>query len=154
MAVNPDFRDLFATLNGAGAEYLVIGAHALAVHGAPRFTKDLDILVQCTEANAQKVWIALKEFGAPLGSLLPVDLYTPGLMFQMGIAPNRIDILTSADGIDFGAAWSSKIDAHYGDQPIWIRGRRDLITNKAATGRPQDLADIEALHRLEEKGLE
>ena len=151
MAVNPDFRDLFATLNGAGAEYLVIGAHALAVHGAPRFTKDLDILVRCTEANAQKVWRALEEFGAPLGSLRTVDLYTPGLMFQMGIAPNRIDILTSADGIEFRTAWSSRIEGRYGDQPIWILGRSDLITNKAATGRPQDLADIEALRRMEEK---
>ena len=151
MAVNPDFRDLFATLNGASAEYLVIGAHALAVHGAPRFTKDLDILVRCTEANAQKVWRALEEFGAPLGSLRTVDLHTPGLMFQMGIAPNRIDILTSADGIEFGTAWSSRIEGRYGDQPIWILGRSDLITNKAATGRPQDLADIEALRRMEEK---
>ena len=151
MAVNPDFRDLFATLNGAGAEYMVIGAHALAVHGAPRFTKDLDILVNCTEANAKKVWKALQEFGAPMGSLRAVDLHTPGLMFQMGLAPNRIDILTSADGLDFGAAWGCKVEAHYGDQPIWILGRQDLITNKAATGRPQDLADIDALNRMEEK---
>ncbi len=151
MAVNPDFRDLFATLNGVGAEYLVIGAHALAVHGAPRFTKDLDILVQCTEGNAEKVWKALEEFGAPLGSLRPADLHTPGLMFQIGIAPNRIDILTSADGIEFSSAWSGKLDAHYGDQPIWILGRDELIANKAATARPQDLVDIESLRRMEEK---
>ncbi len=149
MAVNPDFRDLFAALNGVGAEYLVIGAHALAVHGAPRFTKDLDILVRCTEVNAQKVWKALERFGAPLGSLRPVDLHTPGLMYQMGIAPNRIDILTSADGLEFGAAWCNRVVAHYFDQPVWILARRDLITNKAATGRPQDLADIEALNRME-----
>ncbi|MDE3245142.1 MAG: hypothetical protein KGN80_03565 [Acidobacteriota bacterium] len=151
MAVNPDFRDLFATLNGAGAEYLVIGAHALAVHGAPRFTKDLDLLVGCDEANAQRVWRALEQFGAPLGSLRPVDLGTPGLMFQMGIAPNRIDILTSADGLEFESAWNNKIESRYGDQPIWILGRQDLLTNKAATGRAQDLADIEALNRMEEK---
>lgn len=151
MAVNPDFRDLFAALNGAGAEYLVIGAHALAVHGAPRFTKDLDILVRCEEANANKVWKALESFGAPLGSLRPVDLCTPGLMFQMGIAPNRIDILTSADGLEFESAWNNRIEGHYGDQLIWILGRQDLLTNKAATGRAQDLADIEALNRMEEK---
>jgi hypothetical protein len=150
MAVNPDFRDLFASLNGAGADYLVIGAYALAAHGAPRFTKDLDLWVRPTEANAHRVWSALEAFGAPLGSLRVEDLRTPGLVFQMGIAPNRIDLLTSPDGVDFDSAWDHCIESRYGDQPIHILGKAELIQNKQATGRTQDLADIEALRRMED----
>lgn len=149
MALNPDFRDLFASLNGAGAEYLVIGAYALAVHGAPRFTKDLDLWVRPTEGNAKRVWSALEAFGAPMGSLKLEDLHTPGIVFQVGIAPNRIDLLTSPDGVDFDAAWAHCIEGRYGDQPIRILGRADLIQNKQATGRTQDLADIEALRKME-----
>jgi len=149
MAVNPDFRDLFASLNGAGAEYLVIGAYALAVHGAPRFTKDLDLWVRPTEENAKRVWSALETFGAPLGNLSLQDLHTPGLVFQMGIAPNRIDLLTAPDGVEFQSAWDHRVPSRYGDQAIAILGKADLILNKQATGRIQDLADIEALKHME-----
>lgn len=149
MAVNPDFRDLFASLNDAGAEFLVIGAYALAVHGAPRFTKDLDLWVRPTEDNAKRVWSALETFGAPLGNLSLQDLHTPGLVFQMGIAPNRIDLLTAPDGVEFGTAWEHRLTSHYGDQPIAILGKAELIQNKQTTGRTQDLADIEALKRME-----
>ena len=150
MAVNPDFRDLFASLNGAGAEYLVIGAYALAVHGAPRFTKDLDLWVRPSQENAKRVWAALETFGAPMGSLRVEDLHTPGIVFQMGIAPNRIDLLTSPDGVEFDAAWAHRVESRYGDQPIRILGKAELIQNKRATGRTQDLADLEALRRMAE----
>lgn len=150
MAVNPDFRDLFASLNAAGAEYLVIGAYALAAHGAPRFTKDLDLWVRPTPDNARRVWNALEAFGAPLGSLRVEDLHTAGLVFQMGLAPNRIDLLTAPDGVVFETAWDHRTPSRYGDQDITILGKAELIQNKRATGRMQDLADIEALKRMED----
>ncbi len=149
MALNPDFRDLFASLNGAGAEYLVIGAYALAVHGAPRFTKDLDLWVRPSEENAKRVWSALEVFGAPMGNLKIKDLSSPGIVFQIGIAPNRIDLLTTPDGVDFDTAWGQRVESRYGDQSIHILGKADLIQNKQATGRTQDLADIEALRKME-----
>ncbi len=145
MAVNPDFRDLFAALNGEGAEFLVVGAHALAVHGAPRFTKDLDVWVRPTEENSKKVLQALNTFGAPLENLSARDLHTPDVMFQIGIAPNRIDLLTSIDGVDFDSCWEHRLEHHYGDQPVWIIGKAELIRNKEATGRPQDLVDVTSL---------
>jgi hypothetical protein len=145
MAVNPDFRDLFAALNAEGAEFLIVGAHALAVHGAPRFTKDLDIWVRPAEGNAQKVFQALRIFGAPLENLSVTDLHTAEVMFQIGIAPNRIDLLTSIDGVDFETAWGHRLEHRYGDQPVWVIGRAELIQNKVATGRPQDLVDVTSL---------
>ena len=145
MAVNPDFRDLFAAVNGEGAEFLIVGAHALAIHGAPRFTKDLDVWVCPTEGNARKVFRALQTFGAPLENLSVVDLHTHDVMFQIGIAPNRIDLLTSIDGVEFDESWAHRIEHRYGDQPVWIIGKADLIQNKVATGRPQDLVDVTSL---------
>jgi hypothetical protein len=105
MSVNPDFRDLFAALNAANAEFLIIGGYALAVHGAPRFTKDLDVWVKANPDNAQKVWNALDEFGAPFLDLTLQDLSTPGIVFQIGLPPNRIDIITVVDGVEFHEAW-------------------------------------------------
>jgi hypothetical protein len=148
MAVNPDFRDLFAALNAAQAEHLVIGAYALAVHGVPRFTKDLDLWVRPSPENAGRVWSALQAFGAPLANLTADDFTHPGWMIQIGIAPNRIDLLTSADGLDFEEAWGRREAHTYGGQPVWILSRADLIRNKRATGRPQDLVDIQSLEAL------
>src|SRR6266508_3067940 len=101
MPVNPDFRDLFAALNAAGAEYLLVGGYALAVHAAPRFTKDLDVWVNPTPENAARVHEALRWFGAPLGELRVEDLSTSGIVFQLGVPPNRIDVLTAIDGVSF-----------------------------------------------------
>src|SRR4051794_34549214 len=98
MPANPDFRDLFAELNDAGAEYLLVGGYALAVHAAPRFTADIDVWVRPSPDNAHKVHAALARFGAPVGDLRPEDLMTPGVVFQVGVRPNRIDVLTSIDG--------------------------------------------------------
>lgn len=149
MAVNRDFSDLFAGLNAEGAEFLVIGGYALAAHGAPRFTKDLDLWIRATPENAQRVWRALDGFGAPLGNLELQDLHTPGVVFQIGIAPNRIDVLTSADGVEFEAAWARRMEGQYDGHPVPILGKEDLIANKRAAGRTQDLADIEALQRAQ-----
>ena len=145
MKVNRDFRDLFAALNDAGARYLIIGGYALAFHARPRFTKDLDVFVEASTDNAQRVYRALVEFGAPLGDLAEEDLSQPGILFQMGLPPNRIDVLTEADGVSFQEAWSARQDSQYGDQPVHVIGREHLIKNKLATGRPQDLVDAHDL---------
>ncbi len=147
MPVNPDFRDLFAALNGTGAEYLLVGGYALAVHAAPRFTKDLDVWVNPTRENAPRVLAALKAFGAPLGELTEADLAAPGIVFQMGLPPNRIDLLTSIDGVEFSEAWPSRLTTDYGGQPLPVIGKAQLIANKRASGRPQDLLDADVLER-------
>jgi hypothetical protein len=145
MQTNSDFRDLFAALNAADAEYLVVGALALAAHGHIRATKDLDVWVRATPANAQRVHRALSTFGAPLQDLTVDDLASPDLVFQIGIAPIRIDIITSIDGVEFDEAWSEKLATHYSDQAVQVLSRRHLIQNKKTSGRLQDLADVEAL---------
>ncbi|XXT20090.1 hypothetical protein WME94_00805 [Sorangium sp. So ce429] len=109
MPVNRDFRDLFAALNDAGAEYLVVGAHALAAHGHVRATKDIDVWVRADPENAAKVHRALDAFGAPLANLTPLDLAVPDVVFQIGVAPNRIDILT-VQAVDGGHERSMKAD--------------------------------------------
>ena len=147
MSVNPDFRDLFAALNAAHAEFLIIGGYALAVHGTPRFTKDLDVWVKANPENANKVWTALDAFGAPFLDLTLEDLATPGIVFQMGLPPNRIDIITSIDGVEFQEAWEHRLPSAYGDQPVMVMGVDDLIRNKEATGRPQDRLDAETLRQ-------
>ena len=145
MAINPDFSDLYAALNAARARYLLVGGHAVAFHSQPRFTKDLDVWIEPTPANASSVFAALESFGAPLGSLRVEDLSTEGIVFQIGIPPNRIDILTSIDGVRFDDAWTARVDTTYGEQPIHVIGREELRRNKLATARPQDLLDAELL---------
>ena len=145
MQTNSDFRDLFAEFNGAGAEYLVVGALALAAHGHVRATKDLDVWVRPSSENAECVYRALAAFGAPLRELSVEDLAAPGLIFQIGVPPIRVDIITAIDGVDFGDAWLEKLSSHYADQPVHVLSRRHLIQNKKASGRLQDLADVEAL---------
>lgn len=147
MSVNPDFRDLFAALNAAHAEFLIIGGYALAVHGTPRFTQDLDVWVKANPENANKVWTALDAFGAPFLDLTLEDLATPGIVFQMGLPPNRIAIITSIDGVEFQEAWEHRLPSAYGDQPVMVIGVDDLIRNKEATGRPQDRLDAETLRQ-------
>jgi hypothetical protein len=145
--MNSDFRDLFAALNAAGARYLVVGGYALALHAQPRFTKDLDIWIERSAENAQAVWDALAAFGAPMSGLSPEDLASPELVYQLGIPPSRVDILTSIDGVSFSEAWPRRVEEPYGDQPASFIGFADLIANKRAAGRPQDLADLEMLER-------
>ena len=145
MSVNPDFKDLFAVLNETGVRYLLIGSYALAFHAQPRFTKDLDIWVEPDPANAQRVLSALKNFGAPTDDITPSDLSSPDLIYQIGMPPNRIDIITGIDGVTFPDAWPSREESTYGDQPIHVIGRSQLIQNKRSSARPQDLADLRLL---------
>lgn len=142
-----DFRDLLAAFVTGGVRFLVVGAHALAAHGVPRVTGDLDVWIEATPDNAARVWRALVEFGAPLASLRvnEDDFSRPDQVVQFGLPPYRIDILTSVSGLDFGEAWQARSqDTLFGVHVAFL-GRDDLIRNKRASGRPKDLRDIEAL---------
>lgn len=147
MPVNSDFKDLFAALNEAGVRYLLVGGYAVAFHAQPRFTKDLDVWTQPSPANAPRVFAALRAFGAPLQDLTEPDLGRSGLVFQIGVPPNRIDIVTSIDGVEFDEAWPGRAETVYGDQAVPVIGRAELMRNKRASGRPQDLLDLEILER-------
>jgi hypothetical protein len=143
--MNQDFRDLLSEFNARGVRYLVVGAHALAAHGHVRATKDLDLWVQPTPPNARAVLEALRAFGAPLHDLSEKDLSEAGLIFQIGIAPVRIDILTALPGVEFSEAWSDCLKTRFEDQEVSVLSRRCLIRNKQAVARKQDLADVEWL---------
>jgi len=147
MPVNPDFKDLFAALNAEGVEYLLVGGYAMAVHDAPRFTKDLDVWVNSAASNPPRVHAALRRFGASLGELTMEDLATPGIVFQIGVQPNRIDLLTAIDGVTFNEAWPDRLESTYGAEPVHVIGRRHLVQNKRSTGRAQDQLDADLLDR-------
>jgi hypothetical protein len=147
MKVNPDFRDLLSAFNVAGVRFLIVGGYALAYHAHPRFTKDLDLLIEPTPENARRVHEALRSFGAPLSGVGPEDFASEGTVFQMGMAPNRIDVMTAIDGVSFAEAWDGRSESRYGDQPAPVLGRAELIKNKRASGRPQDLVDVDLLEK-------
>ncbi len=147
MDANPDFKDLFNVFREEGVEFLVVGAHAVIFYAEPRFTRDLDVWVNPTADNADRVWKALKAFGAPLKDLGPESFTDGELIYQIGVAPNRIDILMSITGLTFQTAWANRVEGTYAGMPIHLPAKEDLIRAKRATGRPQDLLDAE---RLEE----
>lgn len=145
--MSADFRDVLAALVQADARFLVVGAHALAAHGVPRVTGDLDLLVEPTADNAHKVWQALVTFGAPLDSLgiREGDFVTPEVVTQLGLPPYRIDILTTISGVSFDEAWRGRLESEMLGVPVAFLGRTEFIRNKRASGRRKDLDDIEAL---------
>jgi len=142
-----DFRDLLAELCRADARFLVVGAHALAAHGVPRATVDLNAWIDAAPENATRVWAALAAFGAPLATLdiTEADLTRPDTVAQFGLPPWRIDILTAISGITFDEAWPDRIEASFEDVTVPFIGRAAFIRNKRASGRLKDLGDIEAL---------
>jgi hypothetical protein len=147
MAVNPDFRDLFSAFNAANVRYLLVGGYAVGFHAEPRFTKDLDLWIEPSPSNGQAAYDALRAFGAPVAELSAADLAAPDQILQIGVPPNRVDVVTSIDGVGFESAWPNRVVTEYGGQPIWVIGRSDLVTNKRAAGRPQDLLDVAVLER-------
>jgi hypothetical protein len=145
----PDFEEFIASLNGRRARYLVVGAYAVAFHARPRATKDLDVLVDPTPANAQRVRAALVDFlGSEAPGITTQKLTNPRTLVVLGVAPVRIDILTSIDGIaSFGAAWRGRSEGHFGAAPAHYLSLPDLIAAKEASGRPQDLVDVTVLRK-------
>ncbi len=145
--MNRDFVEMLSALSEAGAEFLLVGAHALAAHGHPRATGDLDLWVRADAANARRVLQALGRFGSPLFDLSEADLAREGTVFQIGLPPARIDLLTSVSGVRFEEAWPRRTTVTLAGVAVGVIGREDLIRNKRATGRAQDLLDAERLER-------
>jgi hypothetical protein len=143
--MNQDFVDLLRAFADADVRFLVVGAYALAHHGRPRATGDLDVWIEATPDNAARVVQALKAFGAPLTGVALSDFGQPGIVFQIGVAPGRIDILTELTGLTFAEAWPERELGKFGDLTVDFLGRDAFIRNKRATGRAKDLGDIEGL---------
>jgi hypothetical protein len=147
--MSPDFLDLLRAFSDAEARFLVVGAYAVGVHGRPRATKDLDVWVEASDENAPRVMRGLVAFGAPLMGLTESDLSKPGVGLQIGVPPGRIDVLTKISGITFADAWPGRVQADFGDGVhCSVIGLAELLRNKRASGRPQDLADVAGLERL------
>jgi hypothetical protein len=145
MLFNLDFKDMLLALSDAKIDFLLVGAYAVAAHGHPRATGDLDLWVRPDDETAPKVYRVLAEFGAPLHDLTIDDLAKPGMVFQIGVEPSRIDILTAISGVAFDDAWPNRLPIEIDGIQLCVLGRKDLITNKRACGRPKDIADAEAL---------
>ncbi|HVT38820.1 MAG TPA: hypothetical protein VHE78_07240 [Gemmatimonadaceae bacterium] len=142
-----DFRDILSEFVKANVRFLVVGAHALSVHGVPRATVDLDIWVDATPENAKRVWAALAAFGAPLETLdvREADFVRPDMVAQFGVPPYRIDILTGVSGVSFEDAWAERVEDTFEDVRVPFLGRAAFVRNKRASGRKKDLADLELL---------
>ncbi len=145
--MNSDFKDLLRSLNDAGAKYLVVGGYAVMEYSEPRYTKDLDVCVGTDPLNARRVLEALVEFGAPVADLTESDFTEPEVFVQIGVAPVRVDILTSITGVDFNAAWSRRQVRPVDGLPVPFISIEDLIAAKTASGRRRDKADVAALRR-------
>jgi len=145
MDLAPDFDEFIGSLNAHGVEFLVVGAYALAFHGAPRFTGDLYVFVRPTLENAERVLGAVRSFGFPVEELRPEDLTDPRRVLEMGVEPVQIHVMTAISGVSWDDAWRTREQGACGDQPVAFLGREAFLRNKRAAGRPKDLADIDAL---------
>jgi hypothetical protein len=147
MAVPKDLREFIESLNSHGVEYLIVGAHALAFHGFPRYTGDVDVLLRPTPENASRMEQVLIAFSFASLGLKAADFLHAGRVVQLGMAPNRIDLLTSLTGVTFEEAWDRRVRGDLDGVPVVFLSRETLIKNKRATGRTQDAADVEKLEQ-------
>lgn len=147
--MNNDFLDLLRAFRDAQVRFLVVGAHAMAVHGTPRATGDLDVWVEASTANAERVWQALLSFGTPLHALGVElgDFATEGGVVQIGVPPRRIDLLTSIDGVYFAPAWERRVVTDVSGCPVAFLSYEDLLCNKRTAARPKDLQDVAMLEQ-------
>ena len=145
MEVQQDFRDLLALFNAHEVDYIIVGAYALAYHGAPRYTGDMDILVRPDSENAFRILSALDEFGFGSLGLAAEDFTAPDKVIQIGVTPVRVDIVTSLTGVSWEEAAKGRVAGTYGDLEVYYIGKKQFILNKRALGRKKDLADLEAL---------
>ena len=148
-----DFRDLLILFADGGVDFVIVGAYALALHGAPRASGDIDLFVRATPENAELVFAALGQFGAPLeaAGVAAGDFAQPGLVYHIGLPPRRIDVLTEISGVTFDEAWQSRVTVDVDGRTVGFIGRTALLKNKQAAGRPQDIADVARLQRLPPK---
>jgi len=145
MEKSNDFKELFELFNRHNVEYVIVGDYALAVHGAPRFTGDIDVLINATGSNARQALAALDEFGFGSLGLTLDDFIQPNQILQLGCPPSRVDILTSISGVDWGEVADNALNDYFMGEPVRYIGLDQFIENKKATGRPKDLADIDAI---------
>ena len=143
--MNSDFKELLNILNEEKAKYLIVGGYAVIEHTEPRYTKDLDIWISYDLKNAEKVFRALKKFGAPLANIKVEDFTVPSLVYQMGRPPARIDVIMSVKELDFETSWQNKVESKYDDVTVYFLSLEDLLKNKESVGRPQDLIDASNL---------
>ena len=146
--INSDYKDMLQALLDEKVKFLLVGGYALAAHGHPRFTLDIDFFVMASEENAAAVIRALKRFGAPLQGVSIDDFKKEDTIFQVGVAPWRIDIITKIDGVAFADAWPRAVVMDWEGITIRVLSIEDLLANKRASGRPKDLADVQFLERL------
>jgi len=150
----PDFKELLSRFNARKVKYLVVGGYAVSFHAQPRATKDLDIFIGADAANAAVVYAALAEFGAPLDGLTPGDFVEKGKFYRIGVPPLMIDIFSEISGVDFEAAWEKRVSVAIDeDLQVHFIDAESLIAAKLASGRPEDLADVEALRRATDSQL-
>ena len=147
MRIGKDLREFIELLNAKGVEYVVVGGFAVAWHGHPRFTADIDFLVRPNPANAELLVETLRDFGFASLRIAPQDLCQPDQILQLGVKPNRIDVITSIAGVSFEEAWASPVSGTIDSIPVFFIGRDELIRNKELAGRPQDVADAQALRK-------
>lgn len=148
MALQTDWKEFLSLLNARKVRFVIVGAHALAAHGQPRFTGDLDVLVEPTQSNSRKVLAVLHAFGFGSLKISQSDLDRPGMVVRLGQAPVGIDILTSISGVSFATAWKNRVRARLGGVPVSVLSASDFMRNKRASGRPKDLLDIALLKQL------
>ena len=151
MPTNQDFRDLFSCFAAADVRFLVVGAHAVIHFTQPRYTKDLDVWIDATEENARRTYLALTQFGAPLANVTPEDLAHKEMVLQIGVEPNRIDVIMGLEGLSFDACHARSVETTYGGVPIRVLALDDLIDAKRRADRPQDRLDIEWLLRARDQ---
>lgn len=143
--LNPDYAEILSLFNDHDVQYVLVGAYAMAVHGFPRATADIDIFVKPASDNARRVYEALREFGAPLESVNVDDFATPGVILQIGVAPRRIDILTQIDGLTFDQVVADQQVVTIDELSVPVISKQNLIRNKLASGRRKDALDAESL---------
>jgi hypothetical protein len=144
-SLNADFYDMLSCFNAEGVEYLIVGAYALAAHGLPRSTGDIDLWVRATPENARLVATALVKFGAPSGVFSAADFASKDQILQIGVPPGRVDIITSIESVEFDDAWPNRMVIDLHGLVVCVLGRDELLRNKRAVGRPQDQADVARL---------
>lgn len=150
MPASSHFKELLKKLNEHQVRYLIVGAYAVMKYTEPRYTKDLDVWVDATADNAGRVFKALADFGAPMDGVTVEDFANPDLVFQIGIEPERIDIMMEVKGLEFSKAWSQRVEAQFEEVLMILVSKEDLLISKKALGRPQDLIDADHLRQSEQ----